>query len=560
MLICLLALGGWGAAAQNSPPAATAEAIIEANLRASTSVESALMGQIRAGTRYPVIGRSEFYPWLLLADPLTMQPIGWVFAELVTVQGDLNSVPFVTTDLSAAAPAVTPASAAPPEGQSAPTATLAAAPPSPTPPPPTGSVIGRVLGEINIRYGPGTEYPRIGIARAGEQFAITRWHTQFPWVEIDYPASPTGTGWVLVELLEISGDLYSLPSTSQVTYNLPTLTPTPPIAQQAALLGTPVPLSPQFAALGDQIWSMMLEAGFDPQTSRLGGLFLMDLRTGEAVAYGEDIAFSGMSVNKIAILAEYFRRLNAPPSDAAAYTIAEAMVCSENISTNELLAEIGDGNPYTGAERVSEFLQAVGLERTFIYTPYANDPFITPQAPLSRSTSADQLSAQPDPYNQITVSETGALLYSLYECAVNAGGPLIERLPGAFTQTECQQMIEVMTHNRIGALIEVGVPEGVRVAHKHGWIDDTHGDAALVFSPGGDYIMVMVLHNPVWLNFDESSALIEEASRLVYNYFNPDAPLAEVRADDSVGDLAACHASLLTSPLIDHLTRPNWGT
>ena len=72
----------------------TAEALGQANLRATTDIQAELVGQITSGTRYPVIGRSEFYPWLLLADPATRAPLGWVFAELVTTQGDLNSVPF----------------------------------------------------------------------------------------------------------------------------------------------------------------------------------------------------------------------------------------------------------------------------------------------------------------------------------------------------------------------------------------------------------------------------------------------------------------------------------
>jgi hypothetical protein len=94
------------------------------------------------------------------------------------------------------------------------------------------------------------------------------------------------------------------------------------------------------------------------------------------------------------------------------------------------------------------------------------------------------------------------------------------------------------------------------VAHKHGWINDTHGDAALVLSPGGAYIFVMMLHNPVWLNFSDSEPLITESSRLVYNYFNPDAPMPAVRVDDGIGDVAACNASLLGSPIIRLLTSP----
>lgn len=543
------------AASTLAQPAVTAEAIDFANLRATTSADAALLGQIVPGTRYPVVGRSEFFPWLLLADPVSSQPIGWVFADIVTVQGDPTSVPLSTLDLSSAAPLATPDPAANPAATLDP-----AAPPTTTTAPaatiPASAVTGTVLNEINIRYAPGTEYARIGIARAGDILEITGWHTQFPWVEINYPASPNGKAWVAIDLLEIQGDIYALPANTQTQFNLPTLTPTLSVLEQNTIVGvTPVPLSPEFTALGDQLWGMMLSAGFDPATSQLGALFLMDVQTGEAVSFGSGTAFSGMSVNKIAILIEYYRQLDTPPRDAQAYTIAEAMVCSENISSNELLAEVGGGNPYRGAEQVSQFLEAFGAQRSFIFTPFDNDPFITPQAPRTRATDADQVSAQPDPYNQLTVSETGALLNGLYQCGYGDGEALLETFPDDLTPTECRQMLEVMSHNRIGTLIEMGVPEDVRVAHKHGWINDTHGDAALVFSPGGVYVLVVVLHGPVWLEFNQSEALIEEMSRTVYNYFNPDAPMAEVRAFDPAaqGDVNTCNQSLFGSQIIEDL-------
>jgi beta-lactamase class A len=329
----------------------------------------------------------------------------------------------------------------------------------------------------------------------------------------------------------------------------------PTVLGQAA----PVPLSPEFAGLANTLYTMMLTAGFDPATSTVGGLFLMDVQTGEAVAFGDTLAFSGMSVNKIAILTQYFGTLDAPPNNEQAFTVAEAMVCSENISSNEMLASIGGGSPYRGAEQVSAFMQQLGLNNSFIFTPFANDPFITPEAPLTRTTDADQASTQPDPFNQITVSDVGNLLHSVHQCAYDESGPLLDNFDGDFTPTECRQILNVMTYNRIGTLIEVGVPADVPVAHKHGWINDTHGDAAIVFSPGGTYILVVALHAPQWLNFAVSAPLIEEISRTVYNHYNPDAPLAAVRTPEGIGDLAACNASLLGSPVIDNLMNPTFG-
>ena len=64
--------------------------------------------------------------------------------------------------------------------------------------------------------------------------------------------------------------------------------------------------------------------------------------------------------------------------------------------------------------------------------------------------------------------------------------------------------------------------------HKHGWIDDTHGDAGIVIGPGGAYVLVVVLHSDEWLLFDQTSPTIAELSRLAWNWLNPDTPLDEV--------------------------------
>jgi uncharacterized protein YraI len=551
-------------------PNVTAEAIQFANLRAGLGTDTDVVGRIDAGTAYPVLGQSAEYPWLLLGDPTTRAPIGWVFRDVVTLSGSLGDVlayglsgdwqplangVFVPPPLLQAAPNfdLTPSLTFPTPFPETPVASLAAAlNVTPTLPPTAtlaAQVVGTAQGEINVRYGPGIEYPRVGVAQGGDPFEITAWHTQLPWVQIRYDGSPNGLAWVQADLLTYSGDRFSLPGLSQTQFNLPTLTPTPSVLQTAGLLAAePVPLSSQFAALGDQLWNLMLGAGFDPATSRLGTLFVMDLQTGEAFSFGTEFAFSGMSLNKIAVLTEVYGQLDAPPGDVLAYDIAEAMTCSENTSSNDLLTYIGGGSPFSGARQVTTRLRGLGLQDTFIAAPYTPDARITPEPITLPVTTADQTRTEPDPSNQMTADELGGLLGAVYQCAVHERGALLESYPEAFTPAECRQVLNTMTNNRINALIEMGVPEGTRIAHKHGWIDDTHGDAGIVFTPGGDFVIVAAVRNPVWLNFEESFPLIAEISRTVYNYFNPDALQPAIR-EGEVSDVC----NVIGSPLVEQL-------
>jgi hypothetical protein len=86
-------------------------------------------------------------------------------------------------------------------------------------------------------------------------------------------------------------------------------------------------------------------------------------------------------------------------------------------------------------------------------------------------------------------------------------------------------MLAYLAGNKTPYLIEAGVPEIVDVVHKHGWVSlfgviNTIGDAAIVTSPAGDYVLVVYLYHSELLLWDPASALISRLSRAVYNYFN----------------------------------------
>ena len=537
--------------------AVTAQALGQANLRADDSIDSAQVGEITSGAAYPVLGRSQSYPWLLLGSPGSTIPIGWVYETLVAVSGRLEQVPFsdfqVDTSPATAtasnveiALSVSPPSPTGEEPSLQPTATVTAA---------RFGVTGEVIGEVNIRYGPGINYPRVGVAQAGQRFDITGYHTQFPWVRVLFESVPNEQAWIARDLLRISGDLFSTAAISQTRFNLPPLTATP-LAISGGL-GEQVPLSTGFQILANHLWNLVLERGFDPQTSRFGALFVMDLESGEAFGFGDDIAFSGTSINKIAILTALYTQLDGPPSISVATDIANTMICSENVATNRLLSILGGGNTYYGAEAVSNFYERLGWSRSFITAPFTT--IGTPEPPPGPiklpKTSADQVKANPDLSNQLTVSESGALLSSIYRCAYQEEGPLIETFGDEIEPRECRQILHVMSSNTVDALLKAGVPARTRVAHKHGWIPDTHGNAALFFTPGGDYVIAMMLFQPQWLNFQESLPLIAEVSRRVYNYFNPEGPQAEIR-DGFIPEAGSCN--YYGDPLVVDIMQPIW--
>lgn len=269
----------------------------------------------------------------------------------------------------------------------------------------------------------------------------------------------------------------------------------------------------------------------------IASIFIMDLQTGEEIRINSDLALSGMSILKIPIFVEAYRHLSLPLTDYQQQIFYDTAVRSSNYGANLLLYLIaGEENAYAGADILTESMWRLGLENTFMAIPY--DPLSIPA--YRRTTyetpanSRPDLPTAPDPTRQTTAEEIGTLLAMLYHCAYNGGGTLMAVYPGDYTPEECQYIIDLMVLNEEGNLIRFGVPNDVPVSHKHGWILDTHGDAGIVLTPGGDYVLVEYLHYPGnWLQSDFSFPILREISRAVYNYFNFDDPyLGDRLAED----------------------------
>ncbi len=189
--------------------------------------------------------------------------------------------------------------------------------------------------------------------------------------------------------------------------------------------------------------------------------------------------------------------MDGEPNDYHTQLITETTALSGNYTANLLLALVsGSDDPYRGSDVVTENLRRLGLYNTFIAAPYDSIP--RPGRPTTYVTPANtrlDINTRPDPNMQTTADDLGHLLGWLYTCANGRPTPLDSYAEGV-TADDCTAVLQMMTLNVIESLIEEGVPAGVPIAHKHGWIGDTHGDAAVVFAPQRPYVLVVILHRP----------------------------------------------------------------
>jgi beta-lactamase class A len=265
-----------------------------------------------------------------------------------------------------------------------------------------------------------------------------------------------------------------------------------------------------------------------------GTVFVLDLQTGEEVRINADVAVSALSMLKIAIFVETYRTLDQPPDDYVQGLLTETAIHSSNHSANLLLHVIaGEDNTYRGADILTQYMRELGLVNTFMAVPYdAAEVATRPSTYQTPANSRSDVITNPDPARQTTTEEIGSVLAMLYYCAEGRGG-FLAVYPEQITQEECQSIVDLMIRNEEGNLIRYGVPEGVPVSHKHGWDFTQHGDAGIVYSPNGDFVIVIYLAQPEsdWMSSDYSFPIIREITRAAYNYFNFDDPYLDSALD-----------------------------
>jgi beta-lactamase class A/predicted RNase H-like HicB family nuclease len=252
----------------------------------------------------------------------------------------------------------------------------------------------------------------------------------------------------------------------------------------------------------------------------LVSVFVRQVNGTEEATVDPDIAFAGMSTMKVPILVELYRSvIDGAPDIETNNLITKTIDLSGNFTANLLLRLIGGGPigaEWAGADRVTATMQELGLRNTFMATPYDKDTL--PKTYNTPANSRTDASTDPDKHMQTTAKDIGLLLEWIVQCS-QGGGTLLAAYPDQLTPDECQQMLDYVALNKIGMLLETGVPAGTRIVHKHGFVYDSHSDAALVWSPAGPYVIALFIHKPGWVDWPLSQSIMADVSKAAWDYF-----------------------------------------
>ncbi len=156
-----------------------------------------------------------------------------------------------------------PPEATQPPPQEPPTPTPTPEPPTPTPTPAPPQVVV-TADVVNLRAGPGTNYPRVGQARQGQVFNILGKNPKGSWFQISVNGK---TAWIINDArwTKPQGDMNAV----AVAENIPTPPPTPKPRPTATPRPTPTP-APSYLFVKT---SMEPRINTNPIVTFFGGLF-----------------------------------------------------------------------------------------------------------------------------------------------------------------------------------------------------------------------------------------------------------------------------------------------
>lgn len=243
-------------------------------------------------------------------------------------------------------------------------------------------------------------------------------------------------------------------------------------------------------------------------------------KNGEDFPGDPDVAFTAVSTIKIPILLATFVHQNLPLDGETEKWLQDMLGLQSGNDPADWLMQSLD--PARGPLVVTQALQDMGLVNTFIAGYFKPGSGLMKEI-ITPANKRTDIRTDLDPYNQTTAVDMGLLMQDIYQCS-QGGGTLLMKFAGKITVEECSLMLDLLSHDPIGVFIQAGVPEGTKVVHKHGWdpgIFHTFGDTAVVYTPGGNYVLSIFLWQEDWLLWDVGSRVISEVSKAVYNYYNP---------------------------------------
>lgn len=222
-------------------------------------------------------------------------------------------------------------------------------------------------------------------------------------------------------------------------------------------------------------------------------VYVKDLSNGEVININES-PMESASLIKLFIMGAVMEQINdgiLDETDTIDRLLREMITVSDNEAANELVRCLSedhdhkDGlsilNSFAGRLGFSDTRQVNGLE----------DP---------------GLRHNPSDINRTSARDCGELLSRIYD------GTLVSHLAS-------RKMEDLLLGQEITYKIPAALPDEAISANKTGEVSDAENDSAIIYSPGGDFVLCIM--SGKWDSGNQAITHIREITKMVYNHFNP---------------------------------------
>lgn len=222
---------------------------------------------------------------------------------------------------------------------------------------------------------------------------------------------------------------------------------------------------------------------------RYRAAWVQDLSSGGVAGVDSGALFPAASTVKLGLMAGVLARVGSAPAALSPidHDLRAIAAWSSNLATNRLLRRAG------GTATARDGLRRLGaLESTFP-GEYLVGSELQPALPGGAITSAP-----PRVSRRVTsVRDLARMLFAIHATAVGAAG---SRSGTGLSVHEARLLLGwLLASEQRGdnhSLVAPGAPAGAPIAQKNGWIRSTRLAAAIVYTPGGPFIVVIAAHDP----------------------------------------------------------------
>ncbi len=261
---------------------------------------------------------------------------------------------------------------------------------------------------------------------------------------------------------------------------------------------------------------------FSDVEGNAAAVFIKDLQTGEELSLNGDVAVSAAGWLKLAVMMEAVRANRVPLSPELATHLTTISTNDTGAAVNASLASAATGDVQRGVDQVNDLLNKLGLRNTFLAQGFFQSA--RPANIITPANARGDINLSPDPNVQSTVADVGVLMEMLHQCKNGEGAiPLV--YPEAFSEDKCAVVMDAISKNTTVTPLQAGSGNAT-VFHRQSWDANNHGDAALVVSPKGTYVIAMMLHSNNTLNWADTSLMMSDIARITFAFFNGHLPPA----------------------------------